>query len=98
MLKNALDWLVSSGEFVGKPVALINVSSRAHHAQEQLVEILTTMAAKVFNQSSTLISLAGRKLDENQIVEDVELSNLLRSTITDFANFIEINKSNSIDK
>src|SRR6185369_7524480 len=32
VLKNALDWVVGSGEFVDKPVALINTSARATHA------------------------------------------------------------------
>src|SRR4051794_7422999 len=33
VLKNALDWLVASFEFPNKPVALINTSPRATHAQ-----------------------------------------------------------------
>src|SRR5581483_420099 len=37
-LKNALDWLVSCSEFPGKPVALINTSPRATHAQAALAE------------------------------------------------------------
>src|SRR5678815_4802212 len=37
-LKNALDWIVGSGEFVEKPVALINTSPRAFHAQASLTE------------------------------------------------------------
>ena len=31
-LKNALDWLVGSGEMIEKPVAVINASARATHA------------------------------------------------------------------
>src|SRR5471030_2736130 len=36
VLKNALDWLVSSSEFPGKPVAVINASQRATHADAAL--------------------------------------------------------------
>lgn len=43
LLKNALDWLVSGEEFVGKPIALFNASPRAIHAQASLTEIVTTM-------------------------------------------------------
>src|SRR5262245_37371247 len=43
VLKNALDWLVSDEGFVGKPVAVVNTSPRAHHAYEALLEILKTM-------------------------------------------------------
>ena len=47
-LKNMLDWLVSVGELVGKPVALLNVSpGRGQYAQAQLEEILRTMNWKL---------------------------------------------------
>ena len=46
-LKNALDWLVRSVEFPFKPVALINASSMATHAQASLAETLRTMSADV---------------------------------------------------
>ena len=46
-LKNALDWLVASETFAGKPTALINTSPRAFHAQASLREILSTMAARL---------------------------------------------------
>ena len=36
-LKNALDWVVGSGELVGKPVGLWNLSGRAVHAHASLV-------------------------------------------------------------
>ena len=44
-LKNALDWIVSSGEFAGKPLALID-TSRSTFATPQLREILGTMEAR----------------------------------------------------
>ena len=47
VLKNALDWLVGSEAFAGKPTMLINVAPRAFHAQAQLREILATMSARV---------------------------------------------------
>ncbi len=47
VLKNALDWVVGSGELVGKPVALLNASPRATHAQASLRETLTTMDARI---------------------------------------------------
>ncbi|MBP5133836.1 NAD(P)H-dependent oxidoreductase [Pseudomonas protegens] len=43
--KNALDWLVASHEFPGKPVALFNASPRASHAQAALRLVLNTMSA-----------------------------------------------------
>jgi NAD(P)H-dependent FMN reductase len=58
--KNALDWLVGSLEFPGKPVAMINASGRgSHHAQDALVEILRTMSADVLDDVSDTVPLPG---------------------------------------
>ena len=38
VLKNALDWVVGSGELAGKPVALFNPSARGTYAQASLSE------------------------------------------------------------
>ena len=83
-LKNALDWLVSSGETVGKPFALINTSPRAIHAQASLKEILTTMAAVVVPEASITLPLDDKK-DEASIAADPDLSAQLRSAILELA-------------
>jgi NAD(P)H-dependent FMN reductase len=47
-LKNALDWLVGSGELVGKPVGILLVSaSNGAFARQALVEVLHAMSARV---------------------------------------------------
>ena len=47
-LKNALDWLVSDGALVDKPIALISASPvGGQYAQASLVETLTTMNWRV---------------------------------------------------
>ncbi|HXA19264.1 MAG TPA: NAD(P)H-dependent oxidoreductase [Thermoanaerobaculia bacterium] len=47
-LKNALDWLVSDGALVDKPVAILSASPiGGQFAQASLVEILTTMNWRV---------------------------------------------------
>ncbi|MEA2166397.1 MAG: hypothetical protein QOK37_4524 [Thermoanaerobaculia bacterium] len=47
-LKNALDWLVSDGALVDKPIALIGASPvGGQYAQASLVETLTTMNWRV---------------------------------------------------
>jgi chromate reductase len=81
VLKNALDWVVGSGELVGKPIALFNASSRATHAWASLLEILTTMSACVIREASLTIPLQGRTWDPSDIVEDVERSTLVRSAM-----------------
>jgi NAD(P)H-dependent FMN reductase len=79
VLKNALDWVVGSGELVDKPIALINASGRATHAWASLAETLSVMSAHVIVEASITVPLDGRRFDANGIVEDAELSTALRS-------------------
>jgi chromate reductase, NAD(P)H dehydrogenase (quinone) len=81
VLKNALDWVVGSGELVDKPIALINASGRATHAWASLAETLSVMSAHVIVEASITVPLDGRRFDANGIVEDAELSTALRSAI-----------------
>lgn len=47
-LKNALDWMVGSGELMAKPVAiLVAGATDGEHTRRELVEVLRTMSAKV---------------------------------------------------
>jgi chromate reductase, NAD(P)H dehydrogenase (quinone) len=69
-LKNALDWLVASETFAGKPVALVNTSPRAFHAQASLREILSTMAARLTPEAFVSISLTGKAMMADDILAD----------------------------
>jgi chromate reductase, NAD(P)H dehydrogenase (quinone) len=83
-LKNALDWLVSSAEFPGKPIALINASPRSIEAQAQLRLILSTMSARLIDQASITLPLLGRTLTSTDIVADSALSLPLRLALETF--------------
>lgn len=87
-LKNALDWLVSSHEFPGKPVALVNASQRSVHAQAQLREILTTMSARLIEPASITLPLLGRTLDAAGIAADPGLAVELRTAMQAFVEAI----------
>lgn len=63
VMKNALDWAVSMKTFPGKPVALLNTSPRASHAQDALREILQTMSARIVPHASISLPLQGSGLD-----------------------------------
>jgi len=76
-LKNALDWVVGSGELVEKPVALFNASPRSTYAQASLLETLTVMSAKIVKEAFVTVELAGKKLDEAGMVADSEISKAL---------------------
>jgi NAD(P)H-dependent FMN reductase len=69
-LKNALDWLVASETFAGKPIVLVNTSPRAYHAQASLREILSTMAARPIVEAFAAISLTGKTATVEDILAD----------------------------
>jgi NAD(P)H-dependent FMN reductase len=83
-LKNALDWLVSSSEFPGKPIALINTSPRSVEAQAQLRLVLTTMSARLIDEASITVPLVGKILDPDQIAFDPSFSRPLRLALDNF--------------
>jgi NAD(P)H-dependent FMN reductase len=84
-LKNALDWLVGSGELIDKPMALINASGRARHAWASLMETLTVMSAHVITDASVTLPLDGRNLDADGIARDVDLATKLGAAIAALA-------------
>jgi len=87
-MKNALDWLVRSTEFPQKPVALINASPRAVHADAHLRLTLTTMSARLIEPASITLALLGRGLDADAIVRDPDLSSRLRVALEQFSEAI----------
>ena len=80
-LKNALDWIVSSGELVDKPAGLINASSRATVAQASLVDTITMLSATVIKQASPAIALNGLSLDEAGLLADPALGGALAAAL-----------------
>ena len=80
-LKNALDWTVGSGEFVGKPVSLITASSQGEKGHAALLLILTALSAKVIDEASLLISFVRSKLDDVGQINDPILSEKLQRAI-----------------
>jgi NAD(P)H-dependent FMN reductase len=88
VMKNALDWLVSSVEFPQTITALINASPRAEHAQAHLREILTVMSARLVEEACVSVPLQGRDLTTDQIVEDAELASRLRDALVALARSI----------
>ena len=83
-MKNALDWMVGCETFVNKPVALLNASPRAVHAQASLKETLTTMSARIVDEASITLPILGAKLDEAGIASHPEISAALREALIAF--------------
>jgi chromate reductase, NAD(P)H dehydrogenase (quinone) len=80
-LKNALDWLVASETFAGKPVVLINASPRAFHAQASLREILATMAARLVPEAFASLSLTGKAVTAEDVLADPGNARRLRESL-----------------
>jgi chromate reductase, NAD(P)H dehydrogenase (quinone) len=89
VLKNALDWLVSGEEFVGKAIALINASPRATYSQAALAEIVTTMSGQIVPEASITLALLGKNLDAAGILADPEISGELQAATVAFAKAIK---------
>jgi chromate reductase, NAD(P)H dehydrogenase (quinone) len=85
VLKNALDWLVRSGELVDKPVSIIDNLPRGAWALASLKEILTVLTASLSEESSFTLPLTTNNIDESVILSNPDLSLALRSGITRFS-------------
>ena len=73
-IKNALDWLVSFEPFIHKPVAVINASPRAHHADDALRETLRTMSAGLVGERSFAVELLGVHMNEDTMVASASVA------------------------
>lgn len=81
-LKNALDWLVSGVEVVGKPTLVWSASpSGALHAHPQLVEVLRTMSADVLTEAALQITGARRAFDTDGRLADDALARTLAASL-----------------
>lgn len=87
-IKNALDWLVSFKAFVNKPVAVLNASPRAHHADAALRETLKTMSAVIVEAASISIPLLGANLTETGMVESPSVSRAIQESLVALSNAI----------
>jgi NAD(P)H-dependent FMN reductase len=84
-LKNALDWLVGSQEFPGKPLALLNAAPRASHAYAALAEVLTTMNARLVAPACLAVPLSSNRLDTAAMLADPAVADALSRAIAALA-------------
>jgi len=80
VLKNALDWVVSSGEFNEKPVAVISASPLPSGGDKALASLLLTMTALGTITNNMALSIAGikKKMNERGEVMDSQTLHELR--------------------
>lgn len=81
VLKNALDWIVGSGELVDKPVGLINASPQSNHAYASLTETITVMSARLVKNACVTLPFWKKTLDAEGIASHPEISALLQKVV-----------------
>lgn len=65
VLKNALDWCVSSTEFSGKPVALVTAGTGGYHGHKSLLGTLLIVEAKMTLETQLIVSMVKTKIKVN---------------------------------
>ena len=80
-LKNALDWTVSSGSWVDKPLALITASTGGQNAHAALLLILGALSANVLEDATLLIPFVRSKMDEDGNITELETAEALQKTL-----------------
>ena len=81
VIKNTLDWLVSFEPFIHKPVAVLNASPRAHHADDALRETLRTMSAGLVGERSYVVALLGAGMDEHAMAASPLVADVVADAI-----------------
>ncbi len=90
-LKNAFDWIVSSGEFVGKPVAALSASpypTGGERAHASLLLTLTAVNAAIVDGATLTVPLVRTKMDASGAIADPATMQALRSVLDALARAI----------
>ncbi|APW41718.1 NADPH-dependent FMN reductase [Rhodoferax saidenbachensis] len=95
VIKNLLDWLVSFEPFVNKPVAVLNASPRAQHADAALRETLKTMSAVMVETASITVPLLGTNITEERMAESPEITQALRGALAALQDAVALQQSAS---
>ena len=81
ILKNAIEWTVSTTVFTNKPTALITASSSGVKAHESLLLVMNTLGIKTNEDMCLLISGVKSKLNADGEVIELELKERLMNLI-----------------
>ena len=97
-LKNAIDWTVSSGEFVDKPVAVITGSASftgGDKALASLMQTLEAVSANIPNDGTLTIPSINSKVDSEGNLADVETAEQIRLVLEALGTTISANPENT---
>ena len=80
VLKNALDWLVSSAEIVNKPVAIVSASTSGmggDKANMVLMNLVKVLTGEIDKQLTLTVPIVNKRIDEKgQIIDQILLEEL----------------------
>ena len=78
-LKNALDWMVSSASFSGKPSALVTASTGGENAHAALLKVLGAIDCLVIDGGTLLIPYIRSKMDSDGNITDKDAASNLKN-------------------
>ena len=87
-IKNAIDWLISSGELSDKPTAILNASPRSNTAYLALLEIMQTADACLCENACIDVPILGNFNSAIALAQDPDLSLNIKHMLNDFSAFI----------
>ncbi len=94
-LKNTFDWMIGSFglDVYQKPFAILNISTRATKAYEDLKVITRTMGGNIIEPASLHIPLPSNTVTVDSILRNPKLSDSLGKVIEEFGNAILVSVS-----
>jgi NAD(P)H-dependent FMN reductase len=95
-LKNALDWTISSGEFVGKPVGLVTAATNGENAHTSLLLTLKGITSHLVPEATLLISYIRSKMNKNGEISDPTTFEALQRCVNAFFEEVASPKEPSI--
>lgn len=81
VLKNALEWMVSTVVLTDKPAALITASSSGKVAHESLLLVMKTLGAKTTDDTCLLIQSIKSKMTKEGIITDEQTEQQVKKLI-----------------
>ncbi|HMS97077.1 MAG TPA: NAD(P)H-dependent oxidoreductase, partial [Tabrizicola sp.] len=86
--KNAVDWLVSRQEIIGKPIALLHASHRGEDVLADLHRVLSTVSDRFAPDIFARINLRGKSVQAlMQELSDPDHRDILRGFLATFVTF-----------
>ncbi|MBM9502098.1 NAD(P)H-dependent oxidoreductase [Leptospira sp. 201903071] len=100
VLKNSLDWVVGSGEYVDKPVMALSASPSymgGDKAHASLLQTLKVMNVTVVEPASFCVTLARKKMNDQEELVDFETKETFRKAFEEFSKVISSSLKSSIE-